>query len=292
MGALQKIAPDKPQVYNGIEVSYGIAPILSTLSNLSTRMNRPQWTLYLINVETIIRDRKDQRSNERSVAEDVLRDCSVLAQYISAYSTHTLPPQMKTKPLVCFYLPHYEGIPKIHLRDKLPKGTEDRWEVRDEIEKLLKAEGYQDHYESTRVAYSIVGNDGWAHKELLKELVGIHSDIRYRKTLMVSHVPLDFHLYRTFNDFNILESYTGTIKNPKLFGKKVFGDEAFPFNKYTHLLLGDKWYLKSLITPAAKKQLKERAIREHWSLMPDKEVLRSLIKANVALPDLYVKPEI
>lgn len=290
---LQRIQPDRPQLFHGIEVSYGIAPILTTFSNLSMQNRKPSWTLYLINVETIIRDRKQDTKSMEDIARAVLLDCTVLAQYIAAYNSLTLPPQMKQPPIICFYLPHYEKLPPAYLKDKLPAGTDIRWKIRDNIEKILAKEGYQENFESTKIIFDIVGkNGGWPHKDLLKDLVAMQEGLRFRKALMVSHIPLDFHLYRVFSEFTILESYTGALKQQKQFGKKVFNDDTLPFNKYLHLLLGDKWYLKSMLAPAIKKQLKERASREHWTVIPDKSILESLINMKLPFPDRFIKPDI
>lgn len=295
MNELQRIDPDTRQVFNGIEVSFGIAPILSTLSDLSRRPNRPAWTLYLINVETIIRDRKEKDVTPEAMAKGVITDCTVLAQYIAAYCRYTLPAKLNLRPLICFYLPHYEQIPALYLRKKLPKGTEERWHIRGLVENILNKEGFPARFEETDVICSVPEHclgQQWPHKELLKDLVTTQDGIRYRKVLMVSHVPLDFHLYRTFADFSLLESFTGAIKQPKQFGKKVFGDDAIPFNKYTHLLLGDKWYLEPQIKGAAKKTLKEMALRQRWSLLPDKAIAEALVGARVAIPELFLKPTI
>ncbi len=292
---LQTIRPDKEQTYNGLEVSLGIAPILSTLSNLSNVNSRPLWTLFLINVETIIRDRKDDNQEVTKLAQAVLQDCSVLAQYIAAYCRHTLPPQFKEKPIVCFYMAHYEKLPQIFLKDKFPKGTERRWEVRDEIERILNKQGWQDTYDETQVVFEIAGAKGeWPHKQMLHDLSKAYPNLRYRKVLMVSHVPLDFHLYRAFAEFTILESYTGALKQKNQLGVKVFNEQDIPFCKYTGLILGDKWYLKSLIKPAIRKRLREQAAKERWNFLPDREVLARLMQATyLQLPsDVFVKPDI
>lgn len=290
---LQKIQPDRPQIFRGVEVSYGIAPILTTFSNLSMRANRPSWSLYLINVETLIRDRKHDNKSIEEIARAVILDCTVMAQYIAAYNQLTSSPRLKQKPLICFYLPHYEKIPHSYLKEKLPAGTDMRWKIRDVIEKLLSKEGFQESYDETQVLFDVVGKDGgWPHKNLIRDLVRTYDDIKFRKVLMISHVPLDFHLYRVFSDFTILESYTGALKQQKQFGKKVFGDELWPFNKYLHLLLGDKWYIRQMIPAAVKKRMKECATKEHWGIIPDRSILESLVKMKIAHPDLFTKPDI
>ena len=290
---LPMIDKDHPNIFNGIEVSYGIAPILNTLANLSRDSIRKVWNLYLINVETLIRDRKDKVIDHNKIARQTLLDCTVLSQYIAAYNRTVIKSNKDSNPMVVFYLPYYNNIPKLYLKDKLPKGTEDRWKIRSIIEDILKVEQYQEHVDDTDIVFSIVGKDGgWPHKVLIRDLNSILERLVFRKVLMVSHVPADFHLYRFFNDFTILESYTGALKEHKQLGKKVFKNEALPFNKYTHLLLGDKWYMKSLIKPKDKSKIIERATREHWSILPDKQVLSNIIDTHVVMTDMLIKPDI
>lgn len=276
---------------NKIEVSPGVAPILKTLNDMSSGLNKPMWTLYLINVETIIRDRKDNTLDNRIIAEGVIKDMVTICQFVSAYCRYTLPPQLKAEPILCFYFPFYEQIPAIYKRDKLPKGTENFWKVRDLILEYYKKNQWQDHYDDLECLLA-TAKGPWPHRNLLDDLVSHKDRLRFRKTLMVSHVPLDFHLYRVFKDFTVLESYTGNLKTVKAFGKKVFQDELIPFNKYTHLLLGDKWYLRCQLDRTQKKEFKELAARMRFTLMPDLSVAEAMIKNKVAPKDIFMKPEI
>ena len=291
---LPYIAPDKPSVYEDLQVSYGVAPILSTFSNLSTKSTRPLWSLYMINVETLIRNRKEDMRHPEHVAKLVLSDMQVLAHYIAAYNA-LVQVQALTKrvPIICFYFGHYENLPKAYIREKFPKGTEERWIVRDVLEKIIQKEPQQNTVEDTSIVYALAGLKGtWPHKDVVEDLAKITDGLQFRKMLMISHVPIDFHVYRTFQEFNLLESYTGTIKNIKMLGPKVFKDDNIPFNKYTHLLLGDKWYMKSLIDRKQHNRVKEKATKEHWALIPDKAVLASIIQMSIVPSDLLIKPNI
>lgn len=292
---LQRIKPTGTQVFNGVEISYGVAPILSALSDISMRSNRPMWNLFLINIETLIRDRDKDVKNKKpeDVARAVLVDCSVMAQYIATYCRVTLPRYVKTTPIVCFYLPHYELIPAVYLREKFKKGTEERWCIRSEIEKILSKEKWNDNYENTEIIFCSVGSkDNWPHAELFKDLANFTDNIQYRSVLMISHAPSDFHLYRKFKDFRILESFTGNLKEPKEFGKKVFKDENIPFNKYTHLLLGDEWYLKSQLDTTGKKEFKKISESRRWKIKPEKDILADIASLIKIDSKLYTKPNI
>lgn len=284
---------DKSKLSMGSNVSYGIAPILNTLVNTTKAFNKPRWDLYLINAETIIRDRKEEAKINEGYVRSVIYDMQMLSQYIAAYNriVHSGMVQQQN-PLICFYFPHYNVIPKIYLRDKFPKGTEDRWKLRDAAITLITKEGVPTNYENTDVIYTMVGKKSWPHKELFEDLCKQINGIPFRNCLMVSHVPSDFHLYKSIREFTVLESYTGALKMPKQLGKKVFKDENIPFNKYTHLLLGDKWYLKNLIPTAVRNKIKERAIKEHWTLIPDKAILSSIVSMKLLLPEILTKPDI
>ena len=65
MTDLPKFGPGKPQEFNGMEVSYGVAAILNSIADLAYSQKKNYWTLYLVNVETLIRDRKN---NEQDVS--------------------------------------------------------------------------------------------------------------------------------------------------------------------------------------------------------------------------------
>ena len=295
MSMLQPINPEQPNVFNGIEVSYGIAPILGAISDISRKHIRKVWELYIINIETLIRDRRDNASTPEQTARNVITDCTVLAQYIATYNNLSRSPTAKFNPVICFYIPQYENMDRKYLRDKFPKGTEERWVVRDRVSKIIADEGFIESFEGTDIIFSVEdGKKEWCHKSLLKSLASKYDNIPFRPTLLVSHVCSDFHLYRVFKDFTLLESYTGAFKYPADFGKKVFGDENVPFNKYTHLLLGDKWYIKLQLDNKSRNALKKYAASHNWKVLPDKAILEQIVNMHLPniQPELIIRPDI
>ena len=279
------------QYVNDMPVNYGILPILATFTEFarSNKARSINWSLYLINVETIIRDRKSKNANVMT-AENIKFDCTVIAQYIAMYNSICM---LKEKPLIVFYLPKYEMLPKEVLRDKLPKGTEERWKLRNEVQKELESNGFLDNYEGTEIAFCNAepSKTRFPHKALIMDLMKSYSGISMRRTLMISHVPLDFHLYRIFKNFMLLESYTGKIKGPKEFGRKVFKNEKIPFNKYTHLLLGDKWYMRQQVDLRTKRAISDLAAKDRWNILPDLQILESLVSKGY-ISDSLVKMDI
>ena len=281
-------------VYENLRVSYGVASILNTFATLSSQARRPAWQIYLINVETLIRNRKENNNSIVS-ANDVLNDMQILQQYISSYNRINLSSvQKKYTPYIVFYFPQYKVIPHDYLRTKLPKGTEERWKLQDAILDIVRNKSMPASIDTTQILYISSGSSKsvWPHKDLLKDIRSVISGSQYAPCLMISHVPLDFHLYRYFNDFTLLESYTGVLKKCTVFGKKVFGDDAIPFNKYTHLSFGDKWYMNGLASFSVRRQIKERALKEHWKLLPDKGILERLINLHFTSTSKLIDPDI
>lgn len=278
---LPRIDENNNQTYNGLPINIGITPILNAFYDLSKHSRKPQWNLYLINIETLIRDAKNKELDRKQIGINTIKDCTVIAQYINEYCQLVLKENEKQTPIVCFYLPHYDKIPKNIIKEKLPKGTEERWDVLKLVENTLKETGFESHFEDTEILFSILNDEEYPHNQLFSDLYSHEKSITYRRVLMISHVPLDFHLYKHFKDFNILESYTGNIKTVKDLGKKVFSDDFVPFNKYTHLLFGDKWYINGFLKTSDKRRVKELAKEQKWAMMPDNLILEKIVKANL-----------
>jgi hypothetical protein len=95
-------------------------------------------------------------------------------------------------------------------------------------------------------------------------------------SIMLSHVYCDFHIINHRPDMKLLESYTGEILNPSDLGNKIFGTPDVPFFPETHLLLGDKHYVKPLMVRNDKKAVIQTAIDERWKYK-SREFIRSSI---------------
>ena len=89
-----------------------------------------------------------------------------------------------------------------------------------------------------------------------------------KKILMMSHIPLDFHLFKFYKQSNILESYTGNLINVdrKTLGKKVFGQEHVPFHEGTHPFFGDKYVVNCVLNRQDKKRVLANAAKNVWHL--------------------------
>ena len=308
MPALPLIDPKSPTTYNGLEVSFGVAPILNVLSIVSTQHTKSLWTLYLINLETLVRDRQNKSNVGRinDIVRSVLTDIQVLSLYISTYNQIVRTREItQREPTIVFYINNYNRIPKPYIKDNLPKGTDERQIVCEQLCKEILNTPPPNMYEDTKVLFAFNQNesllsrvstiwksDPWPHKVLVHDLSSSIPNLPYATTLMVSHIPLDFHLFRYFHNLHLVESYTGNMKVYNQLGKKVFGNEDIPFNKYTHLLLGDKWYMQPIIDPKQRNILKDTAVREKWKLQPDKTILDRIFRLQLVQKNLLIQPDI
>lgn len=99
-----------------------------------------------------------------------------------------------------------------------------------------------------------------------------------QRIIMLSHVYSDFHIVSTRPDVKLLESYTGDTVPPGELGVKVFGTDIVPFYPETHLLLGDKHYVKPLMVRNDKKLVIQTAADEKWRYKSREAVSASIYK--------------
>ena len=97
-----------------------------------------------------------------------------------------------------------------------------------------------------------------------------------KRTCLITHLPLDYHIYRYLKHVRYVSSYTGAVSTVKDLGKKMFGSDDIPFNRHTHALLGDRVSFKSTLSTKLKREVLEIAKHDRWRLMPESGILRSM----------------
>ncbi len=101
------------------------------------------------------------------------------------------------------------------------------------------------------------------------------------KVFMLSHVPLDYHLHAKVNQFAVVESHTGMIREAKALGKKVFKRDNIPFNPTTHALLGDKEYIAPSLSIKERRLLYATAEKERWEIKTTRYITASIKKLGL-----------
>ena len=185
-----------------------------------------------------------------------------------------------------FYIPDYSKIPKDMLREhtgndiifnalyesvrkKLPQKLTDVTESPDVIRKLIP-----------------LTQDVYPHIELAKHIRSMQSIVPIQNMLMLTHCPLDLHLYKHLNTtLSLIESYTGIVKGLPDFGSKLIKESIaeVPFNATTHRILGDGVHIKPLISGRDRTRLLELAKKNRWIMKSKYEIIKD---ARTIVPDL------
>ena len=114
--------------------------------------------------------------------------------------------------------------------------------------------------------------------------VALKKVINGHNVLMWSHHTLDFHLKEFVNSFRIVNSFTGDVVDVQDLSDKVFQNKHVPFNRVTHVLLGDRHDLRGSLSYAEQRALKELAQKERWDLKTELWTKQQIKQKNIALP--------
>lgn len=272
------------------DCSLGMSKILESISRAALFKDdrRQTFDVFLINAWTIARNCYDKKLSDTNVLRAIRKDINQFVTYVQTYFQEQK--DLIEKPYVIVYLPEYK-LKDTYLR--LP--TEERQKVMDLANKFFVKVCTNPPIEKKvyggNMYLAKVGSVLLPHKELF-QLISNKFDkgvtrIMQRRYLLVSHVPMDFHLQNYLaNKLYILESYTGKIKNISELGNKVFKNDYVPFNQYTHLLLGDSFLIKPLIYRKEKKLILEMAKKNFWKNKPLAIVLNDIRRTNVVPTDI------
>lgn len=271
--------------------SYGTSPILNTLKELSAKGRfRPQWNLFLINVDTLIRNNYQKSLGIAAIEAGVKRDVEQLVLYINAYVSADRS-SVSSKPVVCLYLPHYEDIPATYRKPNLPGNYDLHIKLRNRLVKVLPKRSWDSQHIQIDVVY-IDAPGPWPHNTVISDLSKKYPDIYHRDTAIITHAYLDYHIAKAIPEITLLESFTGKTKVYKEFIKKVILHDEVPFNKYTHLLFGDKLFLKSQLQRGVKATVLRTAKSEKWILLSDINIAESIIRHKFTTKNIILDPKI
>jgi len=104
-----------------------------------------------------------------------------------------------------------------------------------------------------------------------------------KRILIFSKCPIDFHLLQFIRGLELVESFTGKIKKASELGQKVLKQEI-PLSPETHIIFGDKEYLKPGIVEKEKRQRIIKLAGEEGWLLKTNDYVKRKIRENVVLP--------
>jgi len=254
--------------------SIGLNRIINKLAHEIDNPKKIKYNLFLVNMETIIRNTHETDIDNKSWLSNVYRDISLYTQYIYEY-TKTYANSFKYPISMIIYFPFYVFEPPYKYQ------TESKaWHAIQKFKLYFDQVGFMsekeliDHLEVTKVR---IQNKGFHIPSDLLKTIRTNTHTTQYESLMLSHVPIDFHIHRNINRLTLIESYTAELKKWSQFGKKVFKVDHIPFNQYTHVALGDKVYLHNLIKGGKiKKALVKRAEANKWYSMSEGKIMTQL----------------
>ena len=239
------------------------------------------WDTTIINAATILRNNIDKFSTDKSAVDGFNKDIGALV--FSIYE-HQLKSPSIDNPYFIIYIPDYSKIPDIVRRNL--SATEQKIDsalrflsrqIRD------KKNGDLDIINGLSI-YSILAGDRiqYPYMSILRTINKANSTlenlrkIMTRRYMLISHIAFDFYLFKSLKDIRLLECFTGNIKREKDLGVKLFNDNTIPFNKYTHVLFGDKTRIQPLVKNSKRKEYVELAHRTRWDLKNEEQIKGSI----------------
>lgn len=277
-----------PQMDN---CSVGLNAVLYTLSQLPRARKAKPFDTMLVNVSTMIRNCYNQQLPTDEVIKKVYADIDILVKHFANYSKII---RITRFPSIIFYIPSYSSIPSNMRRLSNNVANQNMDKIL-----MLIAKDQKQHAEQHKLlgidAHSVkVGNGKLPHQDILNYLRDTTPNGMRPESLnylLLSHIPLDFHLASKI-PITTIESYTGAQRAPNTFGSKVFSVGYIPFNKYTHAIFGDKISLKSQVTGKVKTALFKRAQDTYWMTKSIDDIVKDIRASNLLTSDKLLSVDV
>ena len=261
--------------------SVGFNRLIGNFKLFAGMDHAPRWSMFLINATTVFRNNFDPGKSLQELTKDFLSDCEMFVTYLEAYMTITSKPAQRYPVVV--YFPDYAAIPKEISREESAS------------DKALN-EAYRRFYISWKLTGPTMTSRGewtdrwmipvgsrsympqrelvsWIHRSLTSHQLGT---FRLRQRIaMVSHCAVDLHMVQKIRELDLIESYTGIVKPPELFGTKLLNDKdvTIPFNVLTHRLFGDPVHIRPIVFGRNKTKVKEKIKTTNWMRVSDPRIL-------------------
>lgn len=277
--------------------SNGIDGIVNALEDPKFIASTVIWDTTFVNIGTFIRNNNENNFSIKDIIEKTLEDILNFVKSVSNfYNKH---PNSPVFPYIVFYIPDYSCLPDKNKRNN----TKSSLRIQElltafEKEQKIKTFGktvFLDDLEQCKL--NIAGMDcffikcgnkiEFPHTQLVKIVESI--DKLYvkkrhpvsfgtdKKYMLITHYPIDFHLFFLFSKIVLMESFTGVIKPFNMLGVKIFKIPFVPFNKYTHILFGDPVQIKPLVQRKLKQEFLDIAQKNRWKSKTSENILNDIV---------------
>ena len=239
----------------------------------------PTTGLLLVNIDTLIRNSMEKDLKIEEVAKNV---CTYMTNIATDFAGALANWRMLNHNVVFYHADPFKVVPEIFRRKVNPESVMKSKAV---LEKILeRTKNVREQTVGNVTSRICLANE--IRQPTYKGLAELCDHLAEKSVTvhMISHCPIDWHIARMGRIGILYRSYTGVAVNmtPTKLGKVVFDDERVPFYPVTHVLLGDKSFIKGLYVRDFRKTFIESAARERFVLRSEMYI-RSHAKINVNL---------
>ena len=270
--------------------SVGLNRILNAYVARAAQGIRPAHSGVIISAFTVFRNVWDMKEHDpKKIDVGFITDVSLFLDYHDTYLSKTMTNFEKTKWVpVLVYFPDYSKIKKTLLRDLGP-GAEDMMKAyKLFLKRALDGDGTIKEMAHSKCQFVSATSEVFPFREVADKFRKFASqrDSLYtsgNKVGVLSSMPIDYYLMLRVRNIELIESYTGLLKDPRDFGRKLDKKGNLPFNPTTHAIFGDAVLIKPFVTGKDRKELLEEAEKDRWFSKSEGDI-RSRIARKLKIP--------
>ncbi len=278
-----------------IEPSPAISSLFDTINKMSKDYRSPVWDYVLINVATLCRNNLSKTMGMKDVITESGLDVGALKGVFNHYWQSN--PKTPNHTELIQYIPDYSRLPLLYRRPE--NQTTQQLQT---ISKYLKDFLIKEHpsginKESDNSTIMLAGSvRAYPYQDILryiyksretKNKIKSFLGLNTLRIAMLSHCALDWHMGFYVKEFHLLESFTGTVRGMSTLGEKLFKEPFIPFNKATHVLLGDSTHVKPLAQRKNKKLILDVAQKNRWYSKTEASIIDDICK-TLAVPKFII----
>lgn len=278
---------DIPESTQSGQAGFGTNAIITAINEMAKKNNPQPYDIFLINIDTLIRNVTTKDKSEDEIKNDTSRDLGNLLDAISLYM-RTIE-NLLDMPYILVYFPEYE-TPQVKLHERTYKNDSVKAIIKNIHNDFVKEDNLKERkqirssYNNIDVYELYTGDRSELPYKVLTRFVNGQSKFNpggirnvLKNMMMISHCPLDYYFLLNFPRTHLLESFTGKLIKKEQLGVKVFKDGFVPFNRVTHLLFGDSVQLMPMAKGRRgknnnRKLLMDMARRQNWNFRTPDEI--------------------
>jgi hypothetical protein len=232
---------------------------------------RLKYGVVMLNINTLLRNAIAQPSDTTSmIVSAFVRQVPTLLNEMTSIMNHACG---NIKPVMILYAANYQAcLGSEHIRPPSAARLQLAEAVHHVMAHSTKYFGHNHHGVFNGVAtwYLELSKPKELPYHTLFHHLQKHTD--HRDIVMLSHAPVDYHIYRRAAQFMVLESHTGNWRPASKLAEKIFGKEhpQVRFTPGTHCCLGDANIIPPGLSVKDKRRLYEMAEKDGWTSKSDK----------------------